>query len=207
MLLFAIGETRLLAGDVSSESDLLIALSALPEGVRSYLSEGKSLPRRRERLAAVRLLLHLLEHQGLSTDVRIGRDGWGRPHFDDPALPDFNLSHSDGFVAVAMGDGRVGIDLQSVNADFDPVSLANRFFSPAEASAIEAAREDARADLFFALWTKKEALGKAVGKGLADVLGGNVGDPLPIATQKRALGGKAFFLSVYGDGEPTEIRL
>lgn len=205
MLLFAIGETRLLAGDVTSESDLLGALLTLPEGVRRYLSEGKSLPRRRERLAAVRLLLDLLRHEGLSTDVRIRRDAWGRPHFEGSALPDFNLSHSDGFVAVAIGDGSVGIDLQGVNEDFDPVPLAERFFSQTEAGRIKNAQTSTRVDLFFALWTKKEALGKALGKGLTDTLGGDAGDPLPVLTQKRILGGKTYFLSVCGNGTPTEI--
>lgn len=206
MLLFAIGETRLLAGDIISESDLLGALSGLPEGVRSYLSEGKSLPRRRERLAAVRLLFDLLRQQGLSADVRIRRDEWGRPHFDDPALPDFNLSHSDGFVAVAIGEGRVGIDLQGVNKDFDPVPLAERFFSQTEEQSIKNAAKNERADLFFALWTKKEALGKALGRGLADALGKRASDLPPIATQKRILGGKTFFLSVCGSGTPMELQ-
>lgn len=205
MLLFAIGETRTLAGDINTESDFTSALSALPTGVCDYLSHGKSLAARRDRLAAIRLLLTLLHRQGYPTDIRILRDGWGRPHFDDPALPDFNLSHSDGLVAVAVGDGRVGIDLQGVNPDFDPVPLAERFFAKDEAAVIRSAPETKRADLFFALWTKKEALGKALGRGLADSLGKDTADLPAAITEKRIFGGKTFFLSVCGGEDPIEI--
>ena len=206
MLLFSIGETRVLAGDVMDESDFTSTLSTLPAGVRSYLSQGKSLALRKDRLAAVRLLLSLLEKQGFCSGARILRDEWGRPYFDDPTLPDFNLSHSDGFVAVALGDGRVGIDLQGVNSDFDPVPLAERFFAKDEAAIIRSAPKEDRTDLFFALWTKKEAHGKALGKGLADTLGKHVATVPRCTTEKRAIGGKLFFLSVCGNGTPVEIN-
>ena len=205
MLLFAIGETRVLAGDIYNESDLASALSTLPAGVCDYLSHGKSLAVKRDRLAAFRLLLLLLERQRHATDVRIVRDGWGRPRFDDPSLPDFNISHSGGFVAVALGDGQVGIDLQTVNTDFDPIPLAERFFSPEESASIKQATKAERPDLFFALWTRKEALGKALGRGLADTLGKD-SHALPVYTEKRLLGGKPFYLSVAGFGAPTEIQ-
>ncbi len=205
MLLFAIGETRILAGDINNESDLASALSTLPAGVCDYLSHGKSLAVKRDRLAALRLLLTLLERQNHSTDVRILRDEWGRPHFEDPALPDFNLSHSDGFVAVALGDGQVGIDLQRINLAFDPIPLAERFFSAEEAASIKQAAEMDRPDLFFALWTKKEALGKALGRGLADMLGKSTAK-LPVYTEKRILGDKIFFLSICGDATPIEVK-
>jgi phosphopantetheinyl transferase len=205
MLLFAIGETRILAGDIHTESDIASAISTLPAGVCDYLSQGKSLALKRDRLAAIRLLFTILEREGYSQDVRILRDGWGRPQFDDSSLPDFNISHSDGFVAVALGDGRVGIDLQSVNPDFDPVPLAERFFSAEEAASIKQAPKADQTNLFFALWTKKEALGKALGKGLADTLGKSIAE-MPVHTERRALGGKSFFLSVFGNSSPIEMR-
>ena len=205
MLLFSIGETRVLAGDITTESDFTSALSTLPAGVRGYLSQGKSLALRKDRLAAVRLLLSLLGKHGFSTDVRILRDEWGRPHFDDAALPDFNLSHSDGFVAVAIGDGKVGIDLQKVNPDFDPIPLSERFFSADEAASIAQADPANRVDLFFALWTKKEALGKALGRGLADTLGKSISS-LATHTKKYTLDNQAFYLSVCGNDTPDEIH-
>lgn len=205
MLHFTIGETRVLAGDVNNESDLASALSTLPAGICDYLSHGKSLAVKRDRLAAFRLLLLLLERQGHATDVRIVRDDWGRPRFDDPSLPDFNLSHSGGFVAVALGDGQVGIDLQDVNADFDPIPLAERFFSPEESASIKQATEAERPDIFFALWTRKEAIGKALGRGLVDTLGKSI-VKLPVHTEKRVLGEKTFFLSVCGSTPPIEIK-
>lgn len=205
MLLFAIGETRLLAGDIQNESDFASALSALPMGARGYLSHGKSLTARRDRLAAVRLLMELLHREGFAADAPIVRDEWGRPYFDAPALPDFNLSHSDGFVAVAIGDGKVGIDLQRVTLGFDPAPLARRFFSQEEANTIQNAPEARRPDLFFALWTKKEAIGKALGRGLTDTLGQNAAALPPCTTQKRYLNDNPYFLSVCGEDTPIEV--
>ncbi len=221
MLRFLTGEISALVGDLEDEAAFAAALDSFPAGFRDYLSRGRSLARRRERMGAVRLLLGLCREVGVDVShAVILVDGAGRPFFasaDDPqgerqagaegtdktgaaatrgAFPDFNLSHSGGFAAAVIGDGRVGIDLQQVNPNIDAAALGRRFFAEDEADAIErAAAQARRVDLFFSLWTKKEAVGKALGDGLARTLAG-----LPtthkVNAERRMMGDKPFHLAI-----------
>jgi 4'-phosphopantetheinyl transferase len=80
----------------------------------------------------------------------------------------FNLSHSTGIVVIAFSLGRdVGIDVEFVDQDVDPMHIARSQFSVAEAQMLESLPETRRRQTFFALWTLKEAYIKATGDGLS----------------------------------------
>jgi 4'-phosphopantetheinyl transferase len=80
---------------------------------------------------------------------------------------DFNLSHAGDAVVVAVGVGqRVGVDVEEVRADMAHEDLAARFFAPSEIDELRAGGARALSEAFFACWTKKEAIVKAVGRGL-----------------------------------------
>lgn len=99
----------------------------------------------------------------------------GKPYFTNYPFY-FNLSHSGDYVACALSGREVGIDIQEHRgASFERV--AQRFFSPAEASALMRARD--RESYFFQLWARKEAYGKLTGKGILDAAGKNLwsGEP------------------------------
>ncbi len=96
---------------------------------------------------------------------RYGRQG--KPVFADLELPQFNLSHSGDFVALALSHTQCGVDLQKMESSRDVTPLADRFFSPEEAEAVRQEGEET----FFRLWTRKEALAKCAGKSLASELG------------------------------------
>jgi 4'-phosphopantetheinyl transferase len=95
----------------------------------------------------------------------------GRPH-GRPRLPgtglEASVSHSGGRVAVALADGvAVGVDVEAYRPDLDVAGLARSVLVAAEAAAVqerEGAEQQTRA--FLVLWTRKEALLKAVGCGL-----------------------------------------
>ena len=97
----------------------------------------------------------------------IGRQPGGRPVLRDFPLH-FNLSHSGRVVLVALSSGApVGIDVEEARPLDDFRQLAAHAFHPAEVAALQSYAED-RAQLgFFRLWTRKEALVKALGLGLA----------------------------------------
>lgn len=105
-------------------------------------------------------------------------DDRGRPHLSrdvDAPMLDFSLTHTDGAVGVAVtANARIGLDLERLR----PVTASRfrRAFSTAEWYAISGA-EDANAELL-RIWTRKEALLKAIGVGirrpLAEVLAGAV---------------------------------
>ena len=83
----------------------------------------------------------------------------------------FNLAHTRGVVACAVGRGvRVGVDVEPLAQRVDTLDLARRFFSPSEILALEACGEDERHVRFVELWTLKEAYVKAVGEGLSHPL-------------------------------------
>ncbi len=101
----------------------------------------------------------------------------------------FNLSHSDDLAVAAFAlSGRLGLDVERVRTLPDARSIAQRQFAPAEAAWLESAPPEAQAEVFFRIWTRKEAVLKAVGAGLSiDLRGFNVvpvrgrGEVLPLA--------------------------
>lgn len=79
----------------------------------------------------------------------------------------FNLSHSgDVAVLAALPHLAVGVDIERLRAMRDRDALVRRHFSPAENTAYFALPEAQRQAGFFAAWTAKEALVKALGQGL-----------------------------------------
>lgn len=122
----------------------------------------------------------LLQYEAMrrfgSVNVHVERTPLGKPYW--PQFPDvqFSLSHTDGCVAVAVGTGAVGVDVEKIaSAD---LRIADRFFTAREAQWI---RENAlRRAAFYEIWTKKEAFLKMRGTGLTaslrafDVLGGDL---------------------------------
>lgn len=80
----------------------------------------------------------------------------------------FNLSHSGSRAALALARGvEVGVDIEAPTRPRPHVALARRYFCAAEAEAIAAAGDDEREARFLRLWTAKEAVLKALGRGLA----------------------------------------
>ena len=77
-----------------------------------------------------------------------------------PGGPGFSLTHAGDLVGVAVRPGGdVGLDVEQVRELGDLPAMAAHVCSPRETAADAAA--------FFTLWTRKEALLKAVGTGLA----------------------------------------
>jgi 4'-phosphopantetheinyl transferase len=105
---------------------------------------------------------------------RFEADRYGRPSLTEPAGASvaFNISHTAGLVACAIArHGEIGVDVENaerpVHAD-----LPRRFFSPAEAEALEALPVHERQARFYEYWTLKEAYIKARGMGLSLPLDG-----------------------------------
>ena len=77
----------------------------------------------------------------------------------------FNLSHAGDYVVAALAKGSaIGVDLESMARKTDMAALGERVFSESERELVRAGGRDA----FFALWSQKEALLKAMGCGWAN---------------------------------------
>lgn len=84
----------------------------------------------------------------------------------------FNLSHTrDAFCFIISDRFRVGIDLEKINRKIDFESIAETFFSRNEREFIMESCTGSR-ERFFLLWTRKEALLKAIGTGIIPNLQG-----------------------------------
>lgn len=101
---------------------------------------------------------------------RFVANGYGRPDVD-PAhgLGDlrFNLSHTDGLVAVAVARGEVGVDVEDTWRRSHTDQIAEHFFAAGEVAGLRALPGERQHGRFFDLWTLKEAYIKARGMGLA----------------------------------------
>ncbi|SHG43492.1 4'-phosphopantetheinyl transferase family protein [Streptoalloteichus hindustanus] len=102
-----------------------------------------------------------------STVCRHCGAGHGKPRLTPESGLDFSLSHSGDRVVLAVARGvELGVDVEELSRRTEP-ELAEHVLSPAELSALDALPEDRRHAGFFTYWTRKEAVLKATGHGLA----------------------------------------
>ena len=100
--------------------------------------------------------------------LRFDRGEHGRPFTTTPGTEGvcFNLTHTAGLVACAVStEGEVGVDAERV-APRSP-GLVKRFYHPTEVAYVAEAPANEQDHRTTAVWTLKEAVIKATGKGLA----------------------------------------
>ncbi|AOF81972.1 4'-phosphopantetheinyl transferase superfamily protein [Methyloversatilis sp. RAC08] len=79
----------------------------------------------------------------------------------------FSLSHSGRLALLGISQRReIGVDVEAAVPHDDLANVAAHFFSPGERTALARVGDTDRSDLFYMLWTRKEACVKAWGKGL-----------------------------------------
>ena len=102
-------------------------------------------------------------------EIRICRDsGRGKPSLAGLPGAVFNMAHCDGFSLIGAGwSGAIGVDLETLRPDLDTWEIAEALFHPAEAAWLRALSPRQRCLGFTALWTIKEAMLKATGRGIA----------------------------------------
>lgn len=126
----------------------------------------------RRRAVVSRGLLRHLIGQYLAVapnDVLISVGEHGKPFISHPMR--FNVTHSGDVVAFAFCVGReVGIDVERIDPGIDIAMLARNVFSASELKQFEALTHREQVGAFFAGWTRKEALLKALGNGLTKPL-------------------------------------
>lgn len=101
--------------------------------------------------------------------VQIGHDTRGKPHLAPSHACDlrFNLAHAGLAVLIGIARGReLGVDIEAVIAHDDLRAVAEQVYSADERAALDACPTAARTNLFYTLWTRKEACLKAWGCGL-----------------------------------------
>ncbi len=102
--------------------------------------------------------------------VRFAKDDAGRPHLAGPEGEglDFNLSHSGDIALIGLArDMRIGVDVEVRRSLPDALRIARAHFAADEVAALSALPPQRMEAAFFGLWTRKEAVVKALGAGLS----------------------------------------
>lgn len=107
----------------------------------------------------------ILMEEGLAEYARLAgrarllveKNAFGRPTFPPGEEIDLSLSHAGNLFVLAIGPGRIGVDVEKETEERDRVR--ERYFSPEEKS-----------QPFALVWTGKEAVGKLCGHGLSQAL-------------------------------------
>jgi len=121
---------------------------------------------RRRSLCAELLLMTALQRRGIS-EYSVALGTHGKPYLAGNENLFFNLSHAGEYALCAISDVEVGCDIERIDPAIN-LAVADRFFTSEESAWIHAAitREE-QVDRFFRLWTLKESLMKATGKGFS----------------------------------------
>lgn len=98
--------------------------------------------------------------------IKFKTNKFGRPSLVFPVIKnfDFNLSHSGNWVALAIADCRIGIDIEEIRSI--DLSVVNDFFHKEEIKFVYS-KKGKELHNFYKIWTLKESFIKAVGKGLS----------------------------------------
>ena len=95
----------------------------------------------------------------------------GKPLLAAPELH-FNVSHSGDFVLIAVAQNRrVGVDLELIHDRPELSQIARSFWAKSEWAALERVPAAGWLQAFYRVWTRKEAVLKACGRGITAGLG------------------------------------
>ncbi len=149
------------------------ALALLDESeAKRWKKFGSKAARRRYALCRAALRVNLCDRLGCSNrELSFGYLRHGKPFAKVNGAPSggsFNLSHSGqhGLIGFSCLDS-IGVDLEvrTPRRDFD--SIGSRIYGPLERRALSTAKDEEKADIFYRLWSLKEALIKALGTGFS----------------------------------------
>jgi 4'-phosphopantetheinyl transferase len=127
----------------------------------------------RERYVASHAALRLILAGSLDLDpaeIRLVAGAAGKPELAgwSRGTLDFNLSHSGQRALVGLAQAAaIGVDVEMVRPIPDAMPIARAHFAADEAAALAALAPEDVLLAFFGLWTRKEAVVKALGAGLS----------------------------------------
>ena len=104
--------------------------------------------------------------------IQFQQGEWGKPFVEDSEI-EFNVSHSGDYVLLAFSLGiPVGIDVEKLRGGVAGGEIAKRYFSQNEVDQLLSLPKSEQKQAFFNCWSRKEAMIKAIGKGLSMSLQG-----------------------------------
>jgi 4'-phosphopantetheinyl transferase len=170
--LVAVSEDRdfdsLLRAEDFALRDPPMALAAGEVHLWLWQSDPPFPPRQVSALAQNALGRLLQAYSGANAAPAILRGEHGKPFVAEAGFPRFNLSHSGCCVVFAFSkDHELGVDVEMISRRHSTMDLARRFYATDEVAALDSLAESEREVAFLRLWTCKEAVLKALGRGLS----------------------------------------
>jgi 4'-phosphopantetheinyl transferase len=139
------------------ESEAIVADRFRFQGDRNRFTIGRH---------ALRLLLSKyfsVAPELISVSAEKGR----KPVVNNPSFQvHFNISHSGDWVLLVFAKQEVGIDIECIVPEFEFKDILNEYFNVQEQSCVFSSANPPAA--FYYLWTRKESLIKAAGRGLQE---------------------------------------
>lgn len=91
-----------------------------------------------------------------------------KPYFPLDTSLFFNISHAGNYAIIAIGPCELGVDIEFVDKDFNFHEILGSVYNESEINIIN--NFDNKRYSFYKFWTRKEAIVKAIGKGIDDDL-------------------------------------
>lgn len=101
---------------------------------------------------------------GSESEIELGVNG--KPFLKNGS-GEFNVTHSGDYLVTAFAHHVIGVDLEKVKAFPERIYIKDNFFHPGETAELNQLQDKDFDTAFFTCWTRKEALLKAIGCGLA----------------------------------------
>jgi 4'-phosphopantetheinyl transferase len=125
----------------------------------------------RQRYIAAHAQLRLLLASVVNTNpqqLRIGRNQYGKPYLSDYPEVAFNLSHTANKLAVVIGvNCQLGVDIEQIKPRNSITALVARCFAEEEQAYWQQQPKAEQLCAFYPFWVRKEAVVKAIGRGIA----------------------------------------
>jgi len=155
-----------LSADAKSRNTMMQCLNPLEiDKAASF-----KLPLMRDRYILVRALSREILARYLqktASELQFIYGEYGKPALADQQMH-FNLSHTGDQLLMAVANfPHIGVDIEQVRPRTNLQGMAKRCFSSQEYQAWEVLPAAKQSDVFYTLWTKKEAYVKAIGRGIA----------------------------------------
>jgi 4'-phosphopantetheinyl transferase len=148
--------------DLHSPMFIEKCIEIFPNSIRKKLQKQKNKRSMYNSLLGNLLLIEAFKNKYTKNVLEdVERTEYGRPFLPIPFEFDFNISHSGSYVVCAIGEGPLGIDIEKLKSiNIQPLKA---FFSANEWVELNTSTE-LDTDVL-KLWTKKEAILKADGRG------------------------------------------
>lgn len=147
--------------DLASDLMILLSDSERDRANRYHFLKDK------KRFIICRTLLKILlsKHIGLPVNnIIFDVDSNKKPFLPSHPSVFFNVSHAGDYALIAIAKSAIGVDVEYINYGFDHSEISPTIFTKTEIAQTE--NSNNKHLMFYKFWTRKEAIVKAIGKGI-----------------------------------------